>query len=100
MIKWTIRDSKRAMKEGWNIHYCAGSECGEWQLQKDDEMNLFDADYLALEFVLKKAIHGSNLHKKAIAYLALNNPLELIFINFKLLQGITFEKLNYEIYEN
>jgi hypothetical protein len=69
-------DNDQAFREGWGIFECHGSDNGNWQLQKDDEYNLFDSDPSAWIFVVASANSGSEYHKQALNFLELNNVYE------------------------
>lgn len=79
-MKWTNKDKKQADKEGWNL-FQAGVGL---QLEKIDanpetmELVKFEDDTDAWDFVVIGALNEDNkLHRKALAILALENPLEL-----------------------
>lgn len=69
-----ILDGMLADKEGWCISECWGSVDGEWQLQRDDEANVFEYDDDAWAHVLARARAGSKPHRRALAFIQANNP--------------------------
>lgn len=63
-------DCGRAMREGWVILEAEGSLAeGRWQLQRLDEMERFDGDWAAWEFVIGLAVRGSTYHKAALCWI-------------------------------
>jgi hypothetical protein len=48
-------DNTQANSEGWGIFDCDGSSNGPWQLQKCDELGIFEFDSDAWLFVYNKA---------------------------------------------
>lgn len=58
------KENATAIKEGWAI---SNNEAGDTVIQKWDEAGVFKNDKEARVFVLKKAMKGSALHKKAMA---------------------------------
>lgn len=69
-------DNAIAFDQGWGIFECHGSENGPWQLQKLDESSRFRNDLEAWRLVVDYSKAGSEYHKKALAFLAANNPIE------------------------
>lgn len=74
-------DNTQAMREGWCI-----SDCGSYhdtlgnprpyQLQRLDELEVFDGDQEAWAFVKQKANEGSEYHKSALNFLCAHAPHE------------------------
>ena len=62
MISWTRSDSIAATAEGWDVFECIGSDNGPWQLQRDDELEVFEDDPAAWVHVWDKAMRESPLH--------------------------------------
>jgi hypothetical protein len=77
MSEPTPFDNTQAEKEGWAIFDCAGtSENGRWQLQRDDESEVFTDDAEAWRFVNHMAETGSQYHQEALEWLAMWNQQE------------------------
>ena len=77
--EWTNKDGDRARADGWLIslaHLDGGRR--EYQLQRFDEdpRERFSLDDDAWAHVYARAMEGSRLHKKALAYLEEQNPSE------------------------
>jgi hypothetical protein len=60
--KWSDKDTNSASKEGWCVFSIGDSKL---QLQRCDEMSVFQSDAHAIEFVLERA-SSSKLHRRAI----------------------------------
>jgi hypothetical protein len=71
-----IFDNAQAVKEGWSIFDCDGSDNGRWQLQRCDEQEIFVTDVAAWVFVRAKAAEGSPYHIMAMLFLETHNPPE------------------------
>jgi hypothetical protein len=71
-----IFDNSQAVKEGWSIFDCAGSDNGRWQLQKCDDKNEFLTDLQAWDFVREKAAAGSLYHALTLLFLKQHNQCE------------------------
>jgi hypothetical protein len=69
-IKWTKKDSKAAVAEGWEIFDIDST--GVLEIERDDESGKFKNDNAARAFVAKKAAKGSPLHLKALCVIAKN----------------------------
>jgi hypothetical protein len=69
-------DNTQAESEGWSIFVCFGSENGQFQIQRIDEMEVFSSDDEAWELVVSKARSGSEYHRSALQYLRESNPIE------------------------
>ena len=67
-VVWTKEDSIAASKQGWCVFESVGDEV-EFQLQREDEMEVFASDDDAAAFVKAKALEGDALAKKAIGVL-------------------------------
>jgi hypothetical protein len=65
-----------AASEGWFISECSGSAHGPYQLQKDDEADLWANDSDAWEHVVAEAHAGSVYHGEALNYLRTYNRQE------------------------
>ncbi len=86
MPGWTFAEIEQAQKEGWDIFECSGSSDGPWQIQRidfpdewpglDHHQPLFEDDADAWMHVRAKAAEGSFLHRRALAFVRENNPLE------------------------
>ena len=74
-IGWTISDSNAAKSEGWNVCQRSGSD--EYQLCHNDDGSIFiESDLQVWQHVVKEALKGSDLHRRAIAFIARNSPKE------------------------
>jgi hypothetical protein len=74
-------DNTQAQAEGWFISFCDGymDEKGEprpWQLQREDEREVFASDLEAWAHVVSKARAGSEYHRDALDFLAKHSPAE------------------------
>lgn len=58
--------------EGWAIFHSSGSVDGEWQIQRDDEAQVFESDGQAWKFVYDRAQAGSSPHQEALNFLKEN----------------------------
>lgn len=65
---WTAEDSAAAHPQGWNLFESSVDIDGETQLliQRCDELEIFDDDFEALEFVKQAAAKGDALAAKAL----------------------------------
>lgn len=71
---WSREQSDLATIEGWDVFNAEGSSLNEngdrpYQLQRWDEVDLFDSDEDAMKHVRRRADEGSELHMAALAYL-------------------------------
>lgn len=73
---WTLVDAQTAASEGWNIWDCDGSEHGPYRIERCDGMALFPDDLDAWRHVWARAESGSELHKRALAFVKQHNPIE------------------------
>ena len=66
---WTDSDSEIAHQEGWNLFCAEGTEFGFtiWQVQREDDLDVFEDDTSALKSVFANADKGSELHRRALA---------------------------------
>lgn len=88
LVEFSLLDDKSAEKEGWCISLCSlvsGEE--EYQIQRLDELEIFESDEDAWKFIVEKANSGSELHKKAIKFMENHN-----FDNIEKLSMVFFEK--------
>ena len=69
-------DNTQAATEGWCISECHGSDNGPYQLQRDDEAEVFASDDEAWLFVFRKVAEGSEYHRQAILFLEKESPFE------------------------
>lgn len=79
-LEWSTADSKAAEQEGWDIFDSKGSANGDWQLQKIDDPSIphpFVKDQEAWVIVARGE---TELHRKAMAFLQLNNRQEWLAI--------------------
>lgn len=74
-ITFSSDDHLSASAEGWDI-FAVNADESNLQLQKIDEQNTFGSDDEAWEFVITKAVSGSKLHQRAIAYIKQETPEE------------------------
>lgn len=72
---FSATDHLAATAEGWGIFAVDGDDT-ELQLQRLDESDTFRSDDEAWEFVITKAVSGSGLHQRAIAYIKQTSPDE------------------------
>lgn len=70
---WTDADSLQAMLEGWDI-FAVGHNY--YELQQDDERDLFGSDAAAWKYVCEQAAAGGDLHQRALEFLKENSPHE------------------------
>ncbi len=75
-IEWTNENSNNASKEGWNVFDCIGSENGSFQIQRNDEDEIFFDDKQVWLFIKEQAEKGSQLHQKALSFIKENNIAE------------------------
>jgi hypothetical protein len=59
---WTVGDANKADAEGWSL-FDAG---GRFEIERDDETEIFDSDEAAVAHVERRAAEGSTLHAKAL----------------------------------
>lgn len=64
-IEWTKEDSAAAVADGWDVFHVDSSY---HDIQKSDEADQFGEDTHAIAHVFYMASAGSELHRKAIAY--------------------------------
>lgn len=74
------KNNPKNSKEGWDLFFSEGSDNGDYQIQRIDEMNIFENDIQAIKFVYKRALEGSKRHKKALAVVMFLNPQEIRLI--------------------
>jgi len=72
---FTDLDQNVAAYEGWGIFETEDLKAPV-QLQRDDEMDVFRDDDKAWEFVILKALNGSDMHKRAIQLIKETSPDE------------------------
>lgn len=66
----------QAITEGWCVSTCIGSMevPEEWsEIQRVDELDIFESDHAALAFVAGKAASGSLYHRSALHYMDKRN---------------------------
>jgi hypothetical protein len=74
-VGWTISDSDAAKSEGWNVCRRYGSD--EYQLCRNDDSSIFiESDLQVWQHVTDEALKGSDLHRRAIAFIARYSPEE------------------------
>lgn len=71
MKEWTDADERAANREGWLI---SNSSEGWMEVQKVDDCPLFATDAEAIAFVYRRAVEGSSLHARALAFTVPNGP--------------------------
>lgn len=79
--KWTAEDDAAAQKEGWSLFVCSGSQYipeGAYDIQKADDVGIFNSDDAALLHVNAFADLGFELHKKALRLAGKLAPVETI----------------------
>jgi hypothetical protein len=74
IFTWDDTSSAAAEAEGWCISLADGSLENirgdrPWQLQRLDEVAIFDSDQDAWDHVIRCALRGSELHFRALGYL-------------------------------
>lgn len=69
-------DNTKADGEGWGVFDCDGSDNGPWQIQRDDEAEVFEDDDEAWLHVLRRAKAGSAYHQAALDFVKEHNPIE------------------------
>jgi hypothetical protein len=67
----TATEQDIACKEGWSIFCVDGSET-EFQIQKEDDRDIFEFDKEAWSFIAKRASKGSALHQKVLDFMKAN----------------------------
>lgn len=72
---WTAGHRLKAENEGWNLFRVDSGE--ELQLQRDDEMGIFEADHEAWTHVWNKSVEGDKTAINALAIIAKESPKEL-----------------------
>jgi hypothetical protein len=73
-----------ATKEGWNIF--EASPCGlsvQFQLQRIDDMELFNDDQGAIKYVINKAMYGSQIHRSAVLFMVENGDVDELKVMLK-----------------
>jgi hypothetical protein len=70
---WTEGHALKAQNQGWNLF----NADGELQLQREDEMGIFETDHEAWEFVYAQSIQKDNTAIIALARIAAESPKEL-----------------------
>jgi hypothetical protein len=73
--------------EGWDLFECDGIEHAPYELEKVDEAAKFDGDIDVWRHVLGQACAGRPTHLRALAFLALYSPEELVGIWYSLFFG-------------
>ncbi len=72
---WSRLDSRRALREGWDVFSCDGNRIGDFILKLDDPTSVadgwphrpaFSTDGDAVRFVVFRAAVGSRLHARAL----------------------------------
>lgn len=85
-VDWSVDDSAAALREGWDLFECSGSDHGVVQLQRIDHPDEvegapnpypFADDEDVWRHVKVRAAAGSELHRKALDALRVRNPEEL-----------------------
>lgn len=77
---WRGGQSDDALDDGWDIFETLSPGHADFEIERDDELELFDSDEAAWRHVVGRAAQGSELHVKALAFLALNAYDELLGI--------------------
>ncbi len=63
-----------AYDEGWAIFFTGREDLGPWELQRDDDFNTFQDYFAVWEHVAKLSEEDSDLHKRALAFIATHAP--------------------------
>jgi hypothetical protein len=74
-ISLTEDDHLHAAQEGWDI-FAVNSNEDEYQIQKADDDDKFVTDDEVWDFIINKAILGSEFHRKIIAFIKQSTPTE------------------------
>ncbi len=65
--RWTATDAELAHREGWAVFECVdGPRSDRLFIQRDDDAERFADDQAALDYIRRRARHGSYLHIKAL----------------------------------
>ncbi|MFQ3190904.1 MAG: hypothetical protein ACI936_002040 [Paraglaciecola sp.] len=64
----TSKEQNIASKEGWDIFCIDGSET-DFQIQKEDDLGIFNDDKDAWTFIAERASKGSALHQKVLDFM-------------------------------
>ncbi len=89
LIDWTYDDQLAALAEGWDIFEVRDSEHEPFELSRLDTPSdhdvgydepKFDDDINAWQHVIERAMAGSVLHNKALAFLMQDAPGEFVHI--------------------
>jgi hypothetical protein len=67
-------------EEGWDVFYTGRSEDHAYELQRDDELQVFDTDEDAWLHVWTQAHVGSAVHSAVLAFLEAESPTEYQWI--------------------
>ena len=67
--KWSAADNRKSLKKGWGLFVV---DAGYVQIQKYDELDIFESDDEAREHVYRKA-RTSDLCARALYYIADHN---------------------------
>lgn len=60
---WTDEDSRLAVKQGWDLFVIHGKY---WDIEKEDDEDIFPDDLAVIEFLKKSAEDGDALAAKAL----------------------------------
>lgn len=82
---WVAADQDAAISEGWDVFECNDSEHEPFELERidfpeDGSEAPFAGDPEAWEHVVTLAVAGSDLHNRALLFLAYASPGEIVHI--------------------
>lgn len=80
-----VADGQVRQLEGWDIFECDGYEHAPYELEKIDTADVdgaheFEGDLDAIKHVISKASAGEGVHVRALAFLMLYSPEDIIGI--------------------
>lgn len=84
---WPAADQDAAISEGWDVFECRDTEHEPFELERidfpeDGSEAPFAGDPEAWEHVVTRAVAGSDLHNRALLFLAYASPGEIVHIAF------------------
>lgn len=82
---WPAADQDAAIREGWDLFECSDLEHEPFELERidfpeDGTEAPFAGDVEAWEHVVTRAVAGSDLHNRALLFLAYVSPGEIVHI--------------------
>jgi len=58
------------LNEGWALYHSLGTNGWEYRIERNDDEEVFKDDAEAIRYVTKRALEGSEIHKRVILFLA------------------------------